>query len=123
MADAPSPREAAAVLKALAKRAMRLPPALRSAALLRHRVVLGLVECLRAVLPRPPVSSKLPASPSGQPALPLSAHSEALSAAELSGAIWALAVLGDSLMFEVEMDALLDRLPGLRFTRLLQVRW
>ena len=114
---APTPQQAAAVLKALAQRALALPPAARRAALRRHRVVEGLAECLRVLPPREPVGAG-PAVAQGS--LPM--NGEALGPMEVSSALWALGVLGEAELFQAEMDALLGLLPAVQFSRLLQVR-
>lgn len=105
-------------MKTVAKRALKLPPAQRGAALSRHRVVLGLLECLRVQPPRgPPSGRALPGSTmslrSGPP--------PSLTAQELSGAIWSLGVLGRDASHEAEMEALCALLPSVRFDSLQQV--
>lgn len=146
--DAPSPSEAAAILKAVAKRALKLLRVQRAVLLQRHRVVLGLVECLQLVTSggapsrsgstKPSTLSGSAASvPSSIDAATGAAASEvaaastaaaavsyarpALAPAELSGAMWSLSVLGEDEYFEGEMEALAAQLPGTEFDRLLQV--
>ncbi|GAB4817312.1 hypothetical protein N2152v2_004358 [Parachlorella kessleri] len=131
VADVPSVQQAATALKALAKQAIKLPPAERASQFARHRVVLGLVECLRVTPPRGPPSGAFqspglpPPAAAGSVRQQLQQPRQAeerqrLTAAELSGALWSLAVLGGDVHYQAEMEALVAQLPGTQFDRLLQ---
>ena len=131
-AGVPVPEEAAAALQLVARRALRLPPQQRRQELAKHRVVRGLVEAMR--LP----SQQLSAGTAAASASASSAASEAAAAAEgrdapagrprlasaagVSAALWALAVLGGSVFWEEEAEALCALLPACSFTKLYHVR-
>ena len=117
----PSPAEAAAALQAVAKRALPLPPAQRQQQLAKARCVRGLVEALRLTPPRHMASA-------GSKALTSSSSSGSSSSNGLQSdgaviaSLWALAVLGGSIWWEAEAEALCALLPACRPATLQEVR-
>ncbi len=125
----PTPDEAAAVLQAVARRALPLPPAQRQQQLAKSRCVRGLIEALRLTPPRHTAAagSKQPSvasSSSGGDGNGCGGSSVAAlsSAGAVAAALWALAVLGGSIWWEAEAEALCCLLPGCRFATLREVR-
>lgn len=102
----PSAVEAAAVLQHVAQRSMALPPRERQQELAKSRQVRGLIEALR-----------LPAGTAS-----LSTGSAASEPGAVAAALWALAVLGGSVFWEAEADALCGLLPACGALSLRQVR-
>jgi hypothetical protein len=137
-AAAPSPEQAAAVLQQVARRALKLPLQQRQQELAKHRVVRGLVEALQLPTQRKPMQAtaapaaaatgkaQQPWQPAAAAAAGLTAACGAASGLESAGsvaaALWALAVLGGSIFWVAEAEALCALLPACTFTKLFQVR-
>lgn len=121
----PSPEEAAAALQVIAKRALPLPPAQRQQQLAKSRCVRGLIEALRLTPARHTAaagsvgSSSSGGYGSGAGGSSVTALS---SSCAVAAALWALAVLGGSIWWEAEAEALCCLLPGCRFATLREVR-
>lgn len=114
--EAPTAEEAAAVLALVARRGQARSAQQRQQELAKSRGVRGLVEALR-LLP-------LRTSEGGSGSSGSVGGSAPQSAAAVSASLWALAVLGGSIFFEAEAEALCALLPTCRFSSLRQVlRW